>query len=77
MPACSYHPPPGHIGPRLPEETAYGASRSGEAGFCGDFAVGQHVTRFEPGNDLEGGILEFGHSVPNRRSPMSPSPGAM
>ena len=77
MAPSAHNPPPGDVGPGDPEEIADGSGSARKAGFGGDFAVGHDLPRLKAVDDGEDGVLEVGHTVPNRRSPMSPSPGAM
>lgn len=77
MAAGTDNPPPGHVSARFPQETSNSAGRSGKTSLGGHLSIGHYLTSYEPGDHLQGGVFEFGQSVPKRRSPMSPNPGAM
>lgn len=77
MTAGSNHAPPGDIRTRPAEKTSDCPGRTRESGFGGHLAIGDDLAGLESCDHSEGSIFELGQSVPKRRSPMSPSPGAM
>jgi len=71
------HSPPRDRGVGAAEDRAHGSGCPGKPRLGGHVTVGDHITRLERAEDLEHCILERTHSVPKRRSPMSPRPGRM
>lgn len=77
MSSGANHSPPWEISAGSAENGADSPCRPGEPCFGGNLAISDHVAWLETGEHLDDRVLEPAHTVPKRRSPMSPRPGAM